>query len=120
MKTVERKLGRLMVIAIFLALLFLVLVGRLVDLQIFRHDELRKAAANNTERQILRGPRRGDMRDIRGNLLATSKTVYNISADPTVIDTNHLVVAQTIAPILQIPVDELAKKLTLRQIRKKE
>lgn len=120
MKTVEGKLNRLMVIAIFLALLFLVLVGRLVDLQIFRHDELRKAAANNTERQILRGPRRGDMRDIRGNLLATSKTVYNISADPTVIDTNHLVVAQTIAPILQIPVDELAKKLTLRQIRKKE
>ena len=117
MKKVERRIGRLMAIAIMLALLFLVLVGRLVDLQVFRHDELRKAATNNTERRILRGPRRGDMRDIRGNLLATSRTVYNISADPTVIDTNHLAIAQTIAPILQLPVDELAKKLTLRQIR---
>ncbi len=119
MRNAERKQGRLMAITIMLALFFLLLIGRLIDLQVFRHEELRKAATNNTERRILRGPRRGDLKDIRGTLLATSQTVYNISADPTIIDTNHLVVAQTIAPILQLPVHELAEKLKPREIRKK-
>lgn len=87
---------------------------RLVDLQVVQHERFAAAARNNTERTYFREAKRGDLRDVRGNLLATSKTVHNIAADPEVLGTNYMIVARAMSPVLGIPLDELAQKLRPR------
>ena len=87
---------------------------RLYDLQVLRHEELLEEAKNNTERTFVRQPRRGDIRDIRGNLLATSKQVKTICGDPHLLGTNYIYVARAIAPILEMPVETVAEKLRPR------
>ena len=93
---------------------FLMLGYRLVDLQVVQHERFVAEARDNTERTFLREPKRGDLRDIRGNVLATSKIVHTVCGGPDIIRTNYQVVAQALAPILQMPEDELAEKLRPR------
>ena len=63
---------RLFVMAILLTAGLGFLGFRLVDLQVFRHEELRAQAKRNTQRVIAREPLRGQIRDVRGVPLATS------------------------------------------------
>src|SRR3990172_7824956 len=74
---------RLLVLVLLLGAAFAGLGYRLVDLQVVRHDELAAKAAQNTQREFLREPRRGDILDAKGNLLATSVFVKTVCADPT-------------------------------------
>jgi cell division protein FtsI/penicillin-binding protein 2 len=108
------QIRRLALFAICLLGGFGFLAYRLVDLQVAQHERFAEAARNNTERTFERKPKRGDIRDARGNLLATSKLVHNIRADPAMIGTNYLAVAVQLAPHLQMRVDELAEKLKPR------
>lgn len=87
---------------------------RLVDVQLVKHESFVLAARRNTEKTVIRYPKRGDIKDARGNLLATTKIVYDICADPDLIGTNYLVVAQAIAPHLEMPVAEVAQMLEPR------
>src|SRR5262245_53967650 len=87
---------------------------RLVDLQLVRHEELTEEARNNTERTIVQRARRGDLRDIKGNLLATSKVVHTVCADPDTLGANYMTVAIQLAPVLEIPLPELADKIRPR------
>ena len=87
---------------------------RLYDLQVVRHAELRELARNNTERVFVREPRRGNIQDVRGNLLATSKPVHSVCADPHFLGTNYMTVARAVAPLLDMPLDEVADKLRPR------
>jgi cell division protein FtsI/penicillin-binding protein 2 len=93
---------------------FVALGYRLVDLQVAQHEWLSDEARNNTERTYVRPPKRGDIRDIRGNLLATSKIVHDVCADPEVLGTNYMAVASQLAPILEMPLAEVAEKLQPR------
>ena len=79
----ERQYNRLMLMALVLAAGFAGLMYRLVDLQVLRHDELTAKAERNTRREFLLEPRRGDILDAKGNLLATSVFVKTVCADPT-------------------------------------
>jgi cell division protein FtsI/penicillin-binding protein 2 len=92
------------------------LAYRLVNVQIAQHEYFASQARNNTERQFTRKAVRGDIRDVRGNLLATSKVVHNICADPDLIGTNYFTIALHIAPHLGLPVDQLADKLRPRTV----
>jgi cell division protein FtsI/penicillin-binding protein 2 len=104
------------------AVLLLVLLGaafaglgyRLVDLQVVRHDELSLKAQRNTQREYLEVPRRGDILDVNGNILATSVPVKTICADPTLIGTQAVAVARVIAPLLQLNESAIAQKLVPR------
>ena len=87
---------------------------RLVDLQVLRHDELAKLAQDNTQREFRQAPRRGDILDARGNLLATSVAVKTVCADPSLIGNQQVVVAHTLAPLLQVAEGEIYPKLFLR------
>jgi cell division protein FtsI/penicillin-binding protein 2 len=92
-------------------LAFVLLAGRLVYLQGLRHAELLAKAQHNTEKTYLLEPRRGDILDAQGNLLATSIFVKTVCADPTLIGGRQAEVARAIAPLLQMNEAELAQKL---------
>jgi cell division protein FtsI/penicillin-binding protein 2 len=93
---------------------FLGLGYRLVDLQVVRHDELSVKAQQNTQREFREQPRRGDILDVNGNILATSLPVKTICADPSLIGTHALEVARVIAPSLQLNEAAIAQRLIPR------
>jgi len=108
------QLRRLALFAVCLVAGFCGLGFRLYDLQVLQHEELSDEARNNTERTFVRQPVRGDIRDARGHLLATSKIVKTVSADPSLIGPHSQLVAGAIAPILELPVAEVEEKLRPR------
>ena len=107
---------RLLLLTGLLGVAFALLACRLVDLQIVRHEELRAKAQQNTVRKIRIQPRRGDILDVRGNLLASSTLVKTVCADPTLMTNRQAEVARAIAPILQLPEGEVYQKLLPRMI----
>jgi cell division protein FtsI/penicillin-binding protein 2 len=100
---------RLLLLGSLLGGAFAVLACRLVEVQVIRHDELRVKAEH--VRKIVLPPRRGDILDAKGQLLATSVFVKTICADPTLVSNYQAVVARTIAPILQLDEREVYQKL---------
>ncbi|HKS36758.1 MAG TPA: penicillin-binding protein 2 [Verrucomicrobiae bacterium] len=104
---------RLAAMALLLAIAFAGLGYRLVDLHVFRHEELVGEASVRQRREI-RAPRRGDILDTRGNQLATSIFVKTVFADPSLIGTNQAIVARALAPVLKMDPAELARKLKAR------
>jgi len=101
-------------LAIGLLAAFAALAGRLVDLQVVRHEELLGLAANNTVRTIVRDPMRGQILDIRGNPLATSVPVKLICADPPLLGNYRAAVAHALAPLLETNEDYLMARLAPR------
>ena len=105
---------RLMTLVLLLGMGFAALAYRLVDLQVLRHDELALKAQRNTQHEYLLEPRRGDILDAKGNLLATSVFVKTVCADPSLICTNEAIVARALAPLLQLNENELRDRLAPR------
>ena len=105
---------RLFMLALLLLAAFACLGYRLVDLQVLRHTELSARAQQNTQREYLFEPRRGDILDCKGNPLATSTTVKVVCADPTLIGNYRTQVARIIAPLLQMSESDLANRLIPR------
>jgi len=93
---------------------FALLAARLVDLQVLRHTELKARALQNTVKRIQIPPRRGNILDVRGNLLASSEMVKTVCADPTLIGTRQAEVARALAPVLGLPESEIYAKLLPR------
>lgn len=94
-----------------LCLAFVCLGLRLADLQVLRHAELHALAEENTVRRISIQPRRGDILDTRGNLLASSTMVKTIYANPTLLTNRQAEVARVIAPILGMNEGEVFRRL---------
>ena len=107
---------RLVLLALLLGLAFAVLAYRLVDLQVLRYQELSVKAWHNTHREYLLEPRRGDVLDAKGNLLATSAFVETVCADPALIGNRQAEVARVVAPLLQVSEGELLQRLTPRLV----
>lgn len=105
------QLKRALLLLIVMSAAFAGLGYRLVDLQVLRHDELSRLAQENTQREYWQAPRRGDILDTHGNLLATSVPVKTVCADPSLIGDEQAVIARTLAPMLQMPESELYQKL---------
>jgi len=105
---------RLVLLALLLAVAFAGLGYRLLDLQVLRYEELSAKARHNTRREILLEPRRGDILDAKGNLLATSAFVKTVCADPSLIGNRQAEVARAVAPLLQVGEGEMIQRLTPR------
>src|SRR5437868_67549 len=103
---------RLLALTVLLIAAFAGLGYRLVDLQVFRHDELAVKAMENTQQEMLLEPRRGDILDCRGNLLATSIFVKTVCADPSLIGNHASEVARVLAPLLGKTEAQLVPQLT--------
>jgi cell division protein FtsI/penicillin-binding protein 2 len=115
--TKRQQLRRVLALAVLVCAAFAGLGYRLVDLQVLRHDELAKLAQDNTQREFRQAPRRGDILDVRGNLLATSVPVKTVCADPSLIGNQQAVVAHSLAPLLQMSEGGLYQKLFPRVSR---
>lgn len=102
---------RALVAVTFLSLAFTALAGRLVQLQVLRHDELRELAAANREQVVQRQGRRGEILDCHGNLLANSQSVRIVAADPSLTASNAAAIARQLAPLLKT--DEAALRARL-------
>ena len=87
---------------------------RLVDIQVFQHEKHAAHAEDNTSRKVIHASRRGNILDTRGTVLATSRIAKTVCADPSLIGTNQLLVARTIAPILGIDLTKLAERMERR------
>ena len=111
------QLKRVMLLLGLLGAAFAGLGYRLVDLQVLRHDELSVKAEENTQHEYWLAARRGDILDVNGNLLATSVPVKTVCANPSLIVPEQAVVAQALAPLLQMNPAELAWRLTPRLVR---
>jgi cell division protein FtsI/penicillin-binding protein 2 len=105
---------RVLMLVMLVLLAFAGLGYRLVDLQVLRHDELSVKAQENTQLEFPLEPRRGDILDAKGNLLATSVLVKTVCADPTTLGNRQPEVARTLAPFLQLSETEIIQKLTPR------
>jgi cell division protein FtsI/penicillin-binding protein 2 len=105
---------RVLVLALTLCAGFVLLAYRLVDLQVLRHEELGSVARKNTHREFLREPRRGDVLDAKGNLLATSVFVKTVCADPILIGNRQAEVARTVAPILGLDPNDVYRRILPR------
>src|SRR5438067_2625991 len=103
---------RLLMLALLLAAAFAGLGYRLVDLQVVRHDELSVKAQQNTQQDLQLEPRRGDILDAKGNLLATSIFVKTVCADPSLLGNRQAEVAHVLAPFLQKSEAQLVQQLT--------
>lgn len=105
---------RLLAMAVLLAIAFVTLGYRLVDLQVVQHDQLRKQAERNTHQTLILQPRRGDIRDRRGNVLASSVFVKTVCADPTLIGGYQVEVARVLSPLLDLSESNLVERLEVR------
>ena len=105
---------RLLFLVLLLGAAFAGLGYRLVDLQVVQHEKLSAEAEQQSQRKITREPRRGDILDARGNLLATSVFVKTVCADPVLIGDRAPEVARAVAPLLQIGEGELYNRLLPR------
>ena len=104
--------AKLLIVAVVLA--FAGLGFRLVDLQVIRHEDLSHKAAQNTQRDFVQIPRRGDILDANNNILATSIPVRRVCANPSFIGGYQALVAKTIAPYLQMDEAGLIQRMTPR------
>jgi cell division protein FtsI/penicillin-binding protein 2 len=106
---------KLLALGLVLCAAFSGLGYRLVDLQVMRHCELSEKAESNTRREFVFAPRRGDILDVKGNVLATSAFAKTVCADPSLMNERQAdVVARALAPLLQVDDRALYKRLATR------
>lgn len=111
-------LRRLLVFAILTGMAMAGLCVRLYVLQVVRHDHYKEIVGDNTQRTFLKQPRRGDILDADGHMLATSLPVKRVLADPSLIQPYQAEVARAVAPLLSMSEAELLH--ALRPLRTNE
>jgi cell division protein FtsI/penicillin-binding protein 2 len=117
MKNRGQQLARLLAMLAFVALVFIGLGFRLVDLQVWRHDELARLAEKSSLEKIPQAARRGDILDVNGNILATTVPVKTICANPSLLGNQQAAVARALAPLLQMSEADLLQKLQPRLMK---
>lgn len=92
---------RLLALTSILAVCFVGLGCRLVDLQWVHHEEFARAAEEQHDHFYYREAPRGEIRDRRGSPLATSVPVKRICADPFSLKGQQVEIARFLAPLLK-------------------
>jgi len=107
---VQAKHRRLIFIAVLLAIVALIVAGRLVYYQVWMHAELEQMAMAQRERERELSPERGNVLDANRHPLAMSVIQWDISVSPRLVD-NPEELAEQLADLLDLPSDELYAKL---------
>jgi cell division protein FtsI (penicillin-binding protein 3) len=105
---------RIILITCLLFFCFVLVVGRMFQLQVLKKEQLYKLAAQQQHVQIPLVPKRGVIYDRKENELAVSIEVDSVYADPKkVVDVEKT--SKDLASILKIDRDELKQKLKSRK-----
>jgi cell division protein FtsI (penicillin-binding protein 3) len=102
---------RLRVGFLVVAFIMSVFAGRLVQLQGVEAESYANAAFRERLREVTLRATRGEITDASGVPLATTVDTVAVTADPMMTRDNAGQIAETLAPILDVPVDELRAKL---------
>src|SRR5258706_4768414 len=104
---------RLLQIFAFLAAWALVIVARLAQVQLMRHDEYVVRAQRQQERTVSLEPVRGSILDRKGRVLAESVAAVSLYADPqAIVDSAATARALAKIPAIDLSADEIEEKLT--------
>jgi len=117
MKNRGQQLARLLLLLALVVAAFAGLGFRLVELQMWRHDEFASLAQKGSQEKIRQVAVRGDILDANGNLLATSVPVKTVCANPSLLGDEQGAVAHALAPLLQMSEADLFQKLQPRLIK---
>ncbi len=91
---------------------YLVLLGRLVYWQVWRHGDMAQLAAAYHDDTITLPAVRGNILDRNGALLVTNTPVFSIFASPDLISAaERQVIANRLAPVLGLSQDDIQAKL---------
>lgn len=88
---------------------------RLVELHAIRSPELAQEIERNRFRIYALDPRRGEIFDANGELLATSQSFLNVGVDPAEIREEDLEKLPRLADVLDVPIAKLKKTFELSQ-----
>ena len=78
--------GRVLLAAALFAVWAVAIEARLVWLQVFRHEAMLAEAKEQKDRKVTLNPRRGDIVDRSGRLLAISVDAESVNADPSKVE----------------------------------
>ena len=110
------RMSRLCLLGMGLVLCFGVLLGRLIYIQVYLHDELESRANRLTERTYIREAYRGSILDRNGEVLASSEPVHILCADPSRIGRYHRTLGRALARYLGKDEEEMIERLRPRYI----
>jgi cell division protein FtsI (penicillin-binding protein 3) len=96
--------------AVVFAIAFLGLLGRLVFLQVVKHEELRRIADAQHAKTVPLRPKRGPIYDRHGQVLAVSSGVESLFVLPARVD-DAARLAGRLAPILDEPAEDIRRRL---------
>jgi len=106
--------ARIIFISCLLFFCFVLIVGRMFQLQVLKKEQLYKLAAQQHHIQIPLVPKRGTVYDRKGNELAVSIEVDSVYADPRkIVDVEKT--ADGLASMLQVDREELKGRLRSRR-----
>jgi len=105
---------RIIFISFLLSLCFVLIAGRMFQLQVLKKEQLYKLAAQQHHIQIPLVPKRGTVSDSKNNELAVSIEVDSVYADARKVEDVERTVNK-LASILQIDRGELKQKLKSRR-----
>ena len=96
---------RLLIAACVMAVWGIVIEARLIQLQVFRHDVLVERARRQRSRTIKTDPKRGEIIDREGRVLAYSVDAESIFADPSDVD-DPVTTARLLCDVLECRDDQ--------------
>ncbi len=99
-------------VLIFFGLCFGALAYRAVTLMVIPDPQLEASIASQYQSTVVLNPKRGSILDRHGHELAASVTLDSVFADPALVE-DPLGAARELAPVLELPEDELLRKLRL-------
>lgn len=100
---------RLSALFFFVVFVLFVLFGRLFSLQIIKGSDLQAKAVDQWTRDLPITPKRGEILDTNGNVLASSKTAYTVYVRAKSV-TDPLTVAKKLSEILDLDFETIYQK----------
>ena len=100
---------RLSALFFFVVFVLFVLFGRLFSLQIIKVSDLQAKAVDQWTRDLPITPKRGEILDTNGNVLASSKTAYTVYVRAKGV-TDPLTVAEKLSEILDLDFETVYQK----------
>lgn len=98
------------IVCVALALLLSLYSGRLIHLQVRKHEEYSRLAAETTAKKKVARAERGKITDVRGEILADNVPVYAVVVDGTLIN-DRARVAGLLSRHLGLPLDDVARRI---------